>query len=567
MNSFQAILWSKRRMAVHALASVRSESKLKMGVVGGAAVLLWFGILRGFYWGFSWLQTEGFEAQNTGEAIGLADILMVRLLSVFALALFFMLIFSNVLISFATIYKAKEVRYLMLAPISIRLFFLERFIECVSFSSWASAYLGSPLILAYGMVTDAHWGYFVAAICFYLPYVTIPAAIGSSSTILLIRVFPKLPKVVLFLMSIATLGGFFLFVRKKFNAENLAENTVLDLLLDASSQTQSVFMPSYWASQGVIAASQNQYSDTFFFFFLLLSNALMATWIASELANRFFRQGFSALIGGDKNYERPLNSGPLGFAAKSLYFLKEPYRSLVVKDFKLFWRDPVQWTQFFLFFGIMAVYVAFMGNKSESFQSDSYRSWIASLNSASCALILASLTSRFVYPLVSLEGFRFWILGLAPFTKKQLIWQKYWMSVAMTSPFTVGLTLMTGLSLGVSNLHLAISLYTIALANLSLAGLAIGLGSIYPNFEEDNPARIVSGMGGTLNLLLSIAYISLVIGTQMIILVWSARRGVHQDDLFWKFLAGIMLFNTILSFLAIRLPMKIGLRNLENTEF
>jgi ABC-2 type transport system permease protein len=554
-------------MAFHALASVRSESKLKMGVVGSAALLLWVGVLRAFYWAFIWLQTEGFEAENSGEAIGLADILMVRLLSIFALALFFMLIFSNILIAFSTVYKAKEVRYLMLAPISIRLFFLARFIECVSISSWASAYLGSPLILAYGVVTDAHWGYYVAAVLFYIPFITIPAAIGSSITILLIRVFPKLPRIILFGLSAGAVTGFFIFLRDKFNAESLAENSVLDVLLEASTQTQSIFLPSHWASHGVLSAAQNDYNEVGFMYLLLLSNALMATWIAAELANRFFRQGFSALIGGDKNYERPMHKGMLGRGSRMLYFLKNPYRSLVVKDFKLFWRDPVQWTQFLLFFGIMAVYVAFMGNRSASFQSEGYRSWIASLNSASCALILASLTSRFVYPLVSLEGFRFWILGLAPFSKKQLIWQKYWMSVATTAPFTLGLTLLTGLSLSVSNLHLAISMYTITLANLSLSGLAIGLGSIYPNFEEDNPARIVSGMGGTLNLLLSIGYISLVIGSQMIILIWNTQRQYFQSELFWKFLAGVIAFNTLLSFLAIWLPMKYGLKNLEETEF
>jgi ABC-2 type transport system permease protein len=566
MNSFQAILWSKRRMAYHALASVRNESKLKMGVVGSAALLLWFGILRAFHWSFDWLQTEGFEAENTGETIGLADILMTQLLSIFALALFFMLIFSNILISFSTLYKANEVRYLMLAPISIRLFFLARFIECVSFSSWASAYLGSPLILAYGLVTDAHWGYYVAAVFFYLPFVTIPAAMGSSITIFLVRIFPKMPRVVLFFLSISIIATFFLYLREKLNAESIADSSVLDLL-QASSQSQSIFLPSFWASHGVLSAAQNQYSESLFMLSLLMANALMATWLVTELANRLFRPGFSALIGSDKNFERPMNKGLLGKMSGIFFFLRNPYRSLVVKDFKLFWRDPVQWTQFFLFFGIMAVYGAFMGNQSGGLRSEIYRSWIASLNSASCALILASLTSRFVYPLVSLEGFRFWILGLAPFNKKQLIWQKYWMSVATTSPFTVGLTLLTGISLQVSSLQLAISLYTIILANLSLSGLAIGLGSIYPNFDEDNPARIVSGMGGTLNLLLSVGYISLVIGSQMILLVWNSQRTYFQGDLFWKVLAGVIIFNSLISFLSVWLPMKYGLRNLEKTEF
>ena len=52
---------------------------------------------------------------------------MARLLSVFALALFVMLIFSNVLVAFATLYRSREVTFLIQSPISVSTFFLGRF--------------------------------------------------------------------------------------------------------------------------------------------------------------------------------------------------------------------------------------------------------------------------------------------------------------------------------------------------------------------------------------------------------------------------------------------------------
>ncbi|MCH8272368.1 MAG: hypothetical protein IIB41_03835, partial [Candidatus Marinimicrobia bacterium] len=98
--------------------------------------------------------------------------------------------FSNTLIAFSTLYKSREVQMLLHKPISVRVFFLARFVECVSFSSWASAYLGSPLIIAYGIVTGAHLGYYFVALAIYLPFVTIPAAIGATITMVLVRLFP-----------------------------------------------------------------------------------------------------------------------------------------------------------------------------------------------------------------------------------------------------------------------------------------------------------------------------------------------------------------------------------------
>ena len=193
MTQFGAVLQVKRRIAGHQIASIRNESLLKVSVVGSAAVLLWYGVLRAFGAGFYWLQVRAFETEPVGDAVSLADILMVRLLAIFALALFFMLIFSNVLIAFSTLYKAREVQYLLQAPMSVRTLFLSRFIECVSFSSWASAYLGSPLIIAYGVSTGAHWSYYLAAVAFYVPFVIIPAAIGCIITLLLVRVFRGCP--------------------------------------------------------------------------------------------------------------------------------------------------------------------------------------------------------------------------------------------------------------------------------------------------------------------------------------------------------------------------------------
>jgi ABC-2 type transport system permease protein len=51
--------------------------------------------------------------------------------------------------------------------------------------------------------------------------------------------------------------------------------------------------------------------------------------------------------------------------------------------------------------------------------------------------------------------------------------------------------------------------FAIGLMSASLAGLAVGLGALFPNFKEDNPSKIVSGFGGTLCLVISFIYITL----------------------------------------------------------
>ncbi len=565
MKQVLVILWAKLRVARHVIASARNESKLKIAVVSVSAVGLWVGALGFFLEGFGWLMKFGID---TGDRMfGVGDIIMIRMLAVLSLAVFFMLIFSNVLVAFSTLYRSREVAYLIQGPVSFRALFITRFAECVVFSSWALAFLGSPLILAYGIVAGAPLIFYVAAVVFYLPYIVLPAAIGSLITLVLTRVFPQLKIRVMILLGVLAVCLFFIYLKNILNAARLSEDTFLLALFDAASQTQSSFLPSFWASRGILATMEGRSRECGFYLLLLLSNALLMTWVATETAQRVFYPGWSYLMGQDRTRRRPLDRGILGRLDGLLGGLRNPARALIVKDIKLFWRDATQWSQFVIFFGIMAVYIANIRNAAGNLHTAFWRNWVACLNIGACTLILATLTSRFVFPLVSLEGRRFWVIGLAPVTVRQLVRQKFWLSVATTSFFTVGLAVLSGVMLRVEPIHFFLSVYSVLIMNFGLAGLAVGLGALYPNFQEDNPARIVSGMGGTLNFLLSIGYITWVIGLQTAVLQGRVLNLFPNPQSFRWALAAVLVFITGLSVVSAWLPMRLGLRNLTDMEF
>src|SRR5690606_458056 len=96
MSALGALVAAKARAAGHAAASVRRESKLKIAVVSVSAVVLWLGAAAVFSKGFQLLRA--YTLDPTGTGLDLGDVVMARLLSVFSLALFFMLLFSNVLV-------------------------------------------------------------------------------------------------------------------------------------------------------------------------------------------------------------------------------------------------------------------------------------------------------------------------------------------------------------------------------------------------------------------------------------------------------------------------------------
>lgn len=564
MNQVSAIIWAKWRITWHQIAGVRHESKLKVGVITFSAIALWLGAFGLLYAGFDWLIQFG--GRGGGE-FNFGDLLMARMLSILTLAVFLMLVFSNVLVAFSTVYRSHEVAYLIQAPIRFEHFFYARYIECLAFSSWALAFLGSPLILAYGLSTKTPLIFYGASVAFFLPFIVIPASLGCLITMALVFVFPRLKVRLMLMLGTATVAGVFWYVNRIILGTRIAEDAILPAFLDASSRTQSPFLPSYWWSQGVLSSAHHNYADAGFWFLMLLSTALMSLWVAGTAARVLFYPGWSALKGQDHQRIRPMGKGILGRLDAMLAPLHNPYRSLVIKDIKLFWRDPTQWSQFVIFFGIMAIYTANLRNTSRFYEQEMWRSFIACLNVGAVTLILATLTSRFVFPLISLEGRRFWILGLAPLTLRQLMWQKFWMSVGTASAFTVGLAVLSGHMLKLEPIYFVLTVYSVIITNFGLSGLAVGLGALYPTFGEDNPARIVSGMGGTLNLLLSVGYITLVVAAQTLILQWWVLERFTRPEFFWYALAGVAVFITALSVACTFLPMRLGLRNLQQLEF
>jgi len=165
---------------------------------------------------------------------------------------------------------------------------------------------------------------------------------------------------------------------------------------------------------------------------------------------------------------------------------------------------------------------------------------------------------------VSLEGRRFWVLGQAPVSRRLLVAQKFWLSVAFSAAITVALTALSGWRLGLPLLPFATSLLTVVAASFALSGLAVGLGSLYPNFAEESPARIVSGLGGTLTFILSAAYVVLAAAAETFVLTWHrlagrAGRGAWAVAAVVALALGVTVVTTLV-------PLALGARNLERLE-
>ena len=105
---------------------------------------------------------------------------------------------------------------------------------------------------------------------------------------------------------------------------------------------------------------------------------------------------------------------------------------------------------------------------------------------------------------------------------------------------------------------LLINLIVNASVCVGLCGMAVGLGARLPMLKETNPAKIANGLGGTVNLVASVALVAAVLGLCFLIGYRFRQLGGPEVDTTTLLLTGAIVG---LGILAAAVPMWIGTRH------
>jgi len=75
----------------------------------------------------------------------------------------------------------------------------------------------------------------------------------------------------------------------------------------------------------------------------------------------------------------------------------------------------------------------------------------------------------------------------------------------------VGIVAVTDAMLRVSEFMMLVSVFSIVLMTFAIAGLALGLGTVFPQFDTENAAQIPTSFGGLVFMMASVALIGAVV--------------------------------------------------------
>ena len=540
MSHAWAMLRCRGRQALNAIDQQLKESPLQTLAVVALLALIWMALYV--------LLVAVLQQVGSWPLVG--AIARDRVFINFFFILAAMLAFSNAVLAFGSLYGRDEAGHLMTMPAHARQVVLVKWIEGLVLSSWSFMLLGFPLMMAVAHESHVNWLFYPLFTGHFLGFVIIPATLGVLIAWVVAMFLPRRPiTLVVWVGGLLAAVTILWFWRISLSAPNADE--WLRRMIDDLSFTQSPLLPSTWTARGVTAIVRGELYDSLLYLLIVAGNAAFLVWLAVNLIGGTWPVAFSRAQHGRA---QPVVRD--GWVTESIcwllfWYLPPKLRMLMLKDIRTFTRDALQWMQMAIMLGLLVVYAINLDRFPIDVNNSQIQAVVAFLNLTTVSLILATFTSRFVYPLLSLETQQLWLLGLLPLSRLTLLSIKFLFALTVTGLsglLVMGIAVrMLELPQPLARVHLLVCLSIC----VGLCGLSVGLGARYPVLGQRNPARIASGLGGSINLIASVLFVGVEMAGMMMLSIQEARASHGPDvvisDQAWLMVGALLALGVVVA--------------------
>ncbi len=520
----------KLRLLRNLVVQAVTRSPLSVAVSCGFVLLIWLGLFGLFAAIF-----DSFQRTPLEKAVVIPIIF-----NIFFVAMLVLLAFSNALLVYGSLFNGREPSFLLATPIAPVNLVLVKYLESLFFASWSLILLGLPLMMAMAQTyEDEATAFYPLFVAFFLFFVPIPGAIGLVLAYVAARFLPRDGKRILISVALTVLVlAAFWSIRTVRDVE-LADHEWMAGFLGRMQFVEAAILPSSWVAHGIEQTLARQYAPALGYLAVTLANGLLASWIAVALCGRGLSTTYDrATCTGNRSRYGRTNGQRGGPCEWAFFYLPLRLRLIAAKDLRTFFRDPMQWSQLAIFFGLMVLYLLNVPRFYVELSASSLGMVVPFLNLCAITLILATFTSRFVFPLVSLEGHQLWLVGLLPMKRSRILHAKFAYALTVTAAVSILVTTLAAVSLEMDWRWALVEIAIVLAVCVGLCGLAVGLGARLPLFKHSSAGRIANSFGGTVNLIASVALVATVLAG-MALIVWQSR-GVSPD-------AGLSTANIIIA--------------------
>ena len=564
MHTLRILIAAKIRI----LRSLLFDTRRSMLVRNLAVAFVLIVLLVGAYLFF---RSFVFRYLNELEDIGY--LLIDRLVSVGFLAFFFILVISSFVAALAILFRSAETEYLFSTPLPDLALFTAKYVDVVAISSWAILLMSMPILYSYAKVREfGALEYGLTGVAVVIPFVIFATAVGTLLALIAMFAAKRVSIRTMVLTGAAVFIGLVYAVIHFSSPTQLVvpfteDFRSLNLFINSFEINSHPYTPNFWLIQSLRSLVLKDFGSFALYCGSLISSAMFALAVLYATADRIFfptwrsssEQSLLLRLSGSRN----LTNEPTRLGRPT----DSPFRAMLIKDILIFARDPGQWSQLFLLIALLALYFVNLYFIPGDIEIEQWRTIISLMNFGFCGFFMSTLSVRFVYPSISLEGESIWVLLSSPLSTRTLFREKFWSAFTVFFLLTECIALLSGLFLRLEFLYQTLTVVGILLMSVSLSSIAVGFGAAFPDFGERNPSRIASSSGGVLTIVTTLAYISV-----MIVLV--GFPAYHYTE--YLVIGGPFPYATIricaviavvVNAVAIVAPLRFGARSLERREY
>lgn len=504
-----------------------------------------------------------FRYLETVEIIG--HILAKRIISLAFLIFLTMILLSSIITALSTFFRSKEVEFLMSLPLPIEKIFLSKFFENTFYCSWATIIAAVPLTWAFGLSQKYPFGFYPLSLFALILFILIPSALGVMFLILIVNIMGNITRRRLTYIIILFISLFliFLFITKPSILRVPYTEDINEInAYVAQLKIDNRFLPSDHLVKFLsepFSPSSNR------FLLLLFTTAIFSITLSYGVALGFYRRGWNnSFESVSSGYKRGFSN--LLFILLRKFKISQGVSSLIVKDVRMFIRLPSQWGQALIFSVLLLTYIISLKRTPYYFNTPYWLAIISFINLGFTGYIIATLSARFVYPAISLEGRTIGFLLSSPIRLREFFNEKFLISFVPNWFLAEFLIITSNIFLKSTVSFTLICVGITTVYTLTIVSISIGFGALFPDFTESNPSKIAAGGGGVLTAILSLFYIAL----STIIIAIPTRRFIASQFQLQPFYLKNSFFYIVLfvlvSFLFSVFPLIAGIRSLRRME-
>ena len=453
------------------------------------------------------------------EDVKIGMFLLHRFLFV-VLFIFFMTVnIGNIVVSYSTFFKSKEVAFLLTQPVSFVQIFIVKFFDNFFYSSSTLLLMVSAALTGYTSYFNLPWLFVpFSIIVLILPFMFIAGTLGAIILLVIMRFAASFGiKKVLF--TIATLYAFAIILFYIFSSPVQIVTRVFEYFPNINNYFGFLespvikLLPNHWVADSLYWISSGKYLAAGWSVFLLIVFAILFYLLALFLAKKWFYKSWLIFLNLSNELavkRKKFRLSAFSFEKKSSF--KPKREALVKREILMFIREPSQWSHFLVMTFLITVFVLSISN-IDVLLLNAFNVYLKTLIYLIIYMfnvfLIASMSLRFIFPLVSLEGETIWKIRSAPLNYKKL------MLTRLTIYFLVILIIGQILNF-VSNYQFSIVLAVISQLNtafvtITLVSFNFGMGAAYANYKEKNPIRVASSQGASFTFLFTIIYLVFLI--------------------------------------------------------